>query len=106
MYVRVLNNRVFFFSQSTSCSSHCFELIHVDIWGSFTISFKNGSHFFLTIVDDYSRCTWIYLMKHKSETFNILIHFLIKSIVNSTQKFLVSTLVMETFFFLHFKPFV
>ena len=60
------------FSQSTSCSSHCFELIHVDIWGSFSIPSKNGSRFFLTIVDDYSRCTWIYLMKHKSETFNML----------------------------------
>ena len=63
------------FSQSTSYSSHCFELIHVDIWGSFSISSTNGSHFFLTIIDDYSRCTWIYLMKHKSETFNMLIQF-------------------------------
>ena len=63
------------FSQSTSYSSHCFELIHVDIWGSFSIPSKNGSHFFLTIIDDYSRCTWIYLMKHKSETFNMLIQF-------------------------------
>lgn len=34
-----------------------------------------GLVFFLTIVDDYSRCTWVYLMKHKSETFTLLIHF-------------------------------
>ena len=45
------------FSLSTSCSTHCFELIHVDIWGSFSIPSKNGSRYFLTIVDDYSRCT-------------------------------------------------
>lgn len=63
------------FSQRTSCSTHCFELIHVDIWGSFSIPSKNGSHYFLTIVDDYSRCTWIYLMMHKSETFTMLVHF-------------------------------
>ena len=63
MYVRVLNNHVFFFPQSSSCSSHCFELIHIDIWGSFSIYSKNISRFFLTIVDDYSKCTWIYLMK-------------------------------------------
>ncbi|XP_019179225.1 PREDICTED: uncharacterized protein LOC109174442 [Ipomoea nil] len=27
----------------------------------------NGEHYFLTIVDDYSRYTWLHLMKHKSE---------------------------------------
>ncbi|KAJ0085512.1 hypothetical protein Patl1_07285 [Pistacia atlantica] len=63
------------FTQRSSCSSHFFELIHVDIWGPFSIPSKNGSRFFLTIVDDYSRCTWIYSMKNKSETFNMLIHF-------------------------------
>ena len=63
------------FPQILYCSSHCFELIHIDIWGPFSIPSKNGSRFFLNIVDDYSRCTWIYLMKHKFETFNVLIHF-------------------------------
>ena len=24
--------------------------------------------FFKTIVDDFTRCTWVYLLKHKSET--------------------------------------
>ena len=24
--------------------------------------------FFLTIVDDFTRCTWVYLLKHKSKT--------------------------------------
>ena len=63
------------FPQSSSHSSHCFELLHVDIWGPFSIPSKNGSRFFLTIVYDYSRCTWIYLMKQKFETFHMLVHF-------------------------------
>ena len=63
------------FPESTSRSLHCFELIHIDIWAPFSIPSKNGSRYFLTIIDDYSRCTWIYLMKHKSETFNMLINF-------------------------------
>jgi hypothetical protein len=63
------------FSSRTSYSSHCFELIHVDIWGPFSTPSHNGSRYFLTIVDDYSRCTWLYLMQHKSETFTTLIHF-------------------------------
>lgn len=28
----------------------------------------DDSRYFLTIVDDYSRCTWIYLLKAKSDT--------------------------------------
>jgi transposase InsO family protein len=30
---------------------------------------------FLTIVDDYSRNTWVYLMRFKSETYSCLKHF-------------------------------
>jgi len=63
------------FPSRTTNSSHCFELIHVDIWGPFSIPSNNRSRYFLTIVDDYSRCTWLYLMQHKSETFTMLVHF-------------------------------
>lgn len=31
--------------------------------------------FFLTIVDDFLRCTWVYLLKHKSQTQLILEQF-------------------------------
>lgn len=34
-----------------------------------------GAYYFLTIVDDRSRATWVYLMKEKSETTKILINF-------------------------------
>lgn len=45
-----------------------FDLIHVDIWGDYSVPSLSGAHYFLTIVDDHSRCTWLYLMRHKSET--------------------------------------
>ena len=41
----------------------------------FSTPSKNGYRLCLTIVDDYSRYTWIYLMKQKSETFHMLVHF-------------------------------
>ncbi|CAL8995277.1 unnamed protein product [Prunus brigantina] len=44
-----------------------FELIHVDIWGGYHIPSIIKAQYFLTIVDDYSRCTWVYLMHHKSD---------------------------------------
>ncbi|BBG95385.1 RmlC-like cupins superfamily protein [Prunus dulcis] len=44
-----------------------FELIHVDIWGGYHVPSITKAQYFLTIVDDYSRCTWVYLMHHKSD---------------------------------------
>ena len=52
----------------SSSSSSCFDLIHANIWGPYSTPSLNGSKYFLTLVDDHSRCTWVYLMKHKSET--------------------------------------
>jgi hypothetical protein len=63
------------FAQSTSITCSPFELIHVDIWGPFSTRSINGSIFFLTIVDDYTKFTWVHLMKHKSQTRLILQQF-------------------------------
>ena len=49
-------------------SSSIFELVHVDLCGPFSVSTAKGFIFFLTIVDDFSKCTWVYLLKTKSET--------------------------------------
>ena len=53
-----------------------FELIHVDIWGGYKVSSISGANYFLTIVDDHTRCTWIYLMKHKSQVRDLLVNFI------------------------------
>ena len=45
------------FPISTSKSKKCFDLIHVDIWGPYSIPSIHGHKYFLTIVDDYSRYT-------------------------------------------------
>ena len=51
------------FPISTSKFDACFDLIHVDIWGPFHIPSVFGHKYFLTIVDDKSRFTWVYFMK-------------------------------------------
>lgn len=43
-----------------------FELIHVDIWGPYNTPTLSGASYFLTIVDDYTRATWTYLMACKN----------------------------------------
>ncbi|KAK2391726.1 putative mitochondrial protein [Trifolium repens] len=52
----------------TSSSSKIFDIVHADIWGPYSIPSIDGHKYFLTLVDDYSRFTWIVLMKLKSET--------------------------------------
>ncbi|XP_038678417.1 uncharacterized protein LOC119979866 [Tripterygium wilfordii] len=56
------------FSLSVTQSVSIFELMHVDIWGPHSLTSIDGYKYFLTIVDDFSRTTWIYLMHTKTET--------------------------------------
>lgn len=60
------------FSISQSRSEKCFDLIHCDLWRPCTNFAYDGSKYFLSIVDDHSRCTWIYLLKLKSDALIIL----------------------------------
>jgi hypothetical protein len=64
------------YSISTTQSSKIFEILHVDIWGPYSIPSISGHKYFLTLVDDYSRFTWVILMKNKSETRGHIVNFL------------------------------
>ncbi|GAU17048.1 hypothetical protein TSUD_105470 [Trifolium subterraneum] len=55
------------YDTSNSRASVCLELLHMDIWGPFSTPTTHGHKYFLTIVDDHSRFTWIVLMKGKFE---------------------------------------
>lgn len=70
----------------SSIGTHAiFEIIHCDILGSHHTESISGARYFLTIVDDYIRATWVYLMSNKSETLPILQSF-IKFITNQFDK--------------------
>jgi len=51
-----------------------FVLVHCDIWGAYVKSFC-GASYFLTILDDASRCEWVYLMKERSKASKIVQNF-------------------------------
>ena len=63
------------FPISTHISSAPFDLIHCDLWGPFATCTIEGYKYFLTIVDDFSRCTWVYLLKLKSDTQFVIPNF-------------------------------
>ncbi|KAK1604804.1 hypothetical protein QYE76_028477 [Lolium multiflorum] len=45
------------------------EIIHTDVCGPMSVVSRGGYRYVLTFTDDLSRYGYIYLMKHKSETF-------------------------------------
>jgi hypothetical protein len=51
------------FPHSVTVSTSIFDLIHCDIWGPFSVGSRNGHHYFLTIVDDYSRFQFGVILK-------------------------------------------
>ena len=56
------------FPISNAIASKPFDLVHMDIWGPLHTPTHDGHSYFLTILDEFSRCVWIFLMKNKGET--------------------------------------
>ena len=52
-----------------------FELVHTDVWGPSRSTSTLGFRYFVTFIDDYSRCTWLFLMKIRVELFSIFQKF-------------------------------
>ena len=52
-----------------------FELVHTDVWGPSRSTSTLGFRYFVTFIDDYSRCTWLFLMKTQVELFSIFKKF-------------------------------
>jgi len=63
------------FYQSTMATCSVFDLVHMDILGPYKIPTYKNHRFFLTLVDDFSRATWTYLLQHKSQAFTVLRQF-------------------------------
>ena len=63
------------FHDSFNKAMDCFSLIHVDAWGPYRTYASCGAVYFLTIVDDFSRAVWTYLLLEKSEVKQVLQNF-------------------------------
>ncbi|GJY37099.1 putative RNA-directed DNA polymerase [Tanacetum coccineum] len=55
------------FSLSDHTSSSLGDLVHLDLWGPYKVTSSEGFKYFLTVVDDYTRTVWLYLIKTKDE---------------------------------------
>ena len=76
------------FPNSQFIASAPFELVHSDLWGPAPINSMNGFRYYILFVDHYSRFTWLYLLKSKTEAFSKFVYFhaLIKTQFSATIK--------------------
>jgi len=56
-------------------ASSPFALLHFGIWGPSSVKSNLGFQYFVTFIDDYSKCTWLFLMKSRYELFSIFQSF-------------------------------
>jgi histone deacetylase 1/2 len=52
-----------------------FEIIHCDLWGPAPITSYYGYNYYITFVDTYTKYTWIYFLKHKSDALKAFTQF-------------------------------
>ena len=57
------------FSGTMERATNLLEIIHTDVCGPTSVEARGGYHYVLTLTDDLSRYGYVYLMKHKSESF-------------------------------------
>ena len=80
------------FSGTMKQATDLLEIIHTDVCGPMNIEARSRDHYFLTFTDDLSRYGDIYLMKHKSETFEQFKEFQSEEENHRDKKIKVSTI--------------
>jgi len=74
-------------------ASQKLELIHSDLCGPIKPSSNSGNKYFMTFTDDFSRKTWIYILKDKSRAFETFKVF--KSLVEKESECLIKCLISD-----------
>ncbi|RVW36513.1 Retrovirus-related Pol polyprotein from transposon TNT 1-94 [Vitis vinifera] len=69
------HTRVSFPKSLNNRAKSYFELVHTDVWDPCRIASTLRFQYFVTFIDDYSRCTWLFLMKNRAELFSIFQKF-------------------------------
>lgn len=63
------------FSHSSIKTTTVLMLLHVDIWGPYRTKTYTNCNFLLTILDDFTRYTWVHLLRYKYEDSIVLEYF-------------------------------
>ena len=56
-------------------AKECLAVVYSDVCGPFEVPSLGGNRYFITFVDEYSRMIWLYVIKMKSEAFEVFLKF-------------------------------
>ncbi|GKC38188.1 retrovirus-related pol polyprotein from transposon TNT 1-94, partial [Tanacetum coccineum] len=65
-----------FKTKQTSSIKKCLHLLHMDLFGPVTSRSINHEKYSIVIVDEYSRYTWVYFLKKKSQAAETIMSFI------------------------------
>ena len=57
------------FSTGAHVSRGTLDYVHADLWGLAQTASLGEARYFLSLIDDYSRMVWVYVLKNKDEVF-------------------------------------
>jgi hypothetical protein len=63
------------FPRSDNKAKGVLEIVHIDVCGPMTTTSLSRYSYYVSFIDDFSRISWIYFLKTKSEVFNKLKEF-------------------------------
>ena len=63
------------FSHSNTSASFPLQIVYSDVWGPAPITSLNGFRYYVSFIDAYSRFTWFFPLKNKSQVLSSFIHF-------------------------------
>ena len=78
------------FPKHVMSSTSPLQLVHNDVWGPTPVTSVLGYKFYVNFVDDFTRFTWLFLLKHKYEVLTVFLHF--KALVENQFRFKIQTL--------------
>ena len=81
------------FPKSETKTKSKLELIHSDVCGPIPSTYLSGYEYYARFIDDYSRNTWIYFLKAKSEVFEKFKEF--KALIDNLSDKRIKTLRLE-----------
>lgn len=66
------------------------DYIHSDLWGPARIATHGGARYFLSLIDDFSRKVWVYMLKSKDEVYDRFVEWktMIENRTNKKIKYL------------------
>jgi len=63
------------FSKSTTHYNVPLALVYIDIWGPSPVCASNGTRYYISFMDAYTKYTWLFLLHHKSQALTAFTRF-------------------------------